>query len=265
MCNVYELKYDLFGWAKAHDELLHRNLALPGGVAFDQANIDLTWSTTLYPDYRAPIVRRGADGVDEVHFARWGMPSPQFVLKQAVDKKVAALTKKGQPHDYAELLRMQRDEGVTNLRNLESPHWRRWQAIENRCVVPITAFSEPDQVGGTYKPIWFSQSDERPLAYFAGVWTPWACVRKVKSGWEECDLYGFLTTEANVVVAPFHSKAMPVFLQSPEEVEIWLTAPWSEAVNLQRPLAADALRVVEPPPPRKVTDEESAPSLVAKA
>ena len=42
-----------------------------------------------------------------------------------------------------------------------------------------------------------SRLDEsRPLAFFAGVWTPHACVRKVKSGWEEIDAYGFMTTDA---------------------------------------------------------------------
>ena len=41
--------------------------------------------------------------------ARWGMPSPVFALK---DK-----------HS---------DPGVTNVRNVKSPHWRRWLGIENR-------------------------------------------------------------------------------------------------------------------------------------
>ena len=55
----------------------------------------------IFPDYPAPIVRTGADGVRELVLARWGMPSPAFALQ---GRKV--------------------DKGVTNIRNLGSPHWR---------------------------------------------------------------------------------------------------------------------------------------------
>ena len=34
----------------------------------------------IFPDYKAPIVRNQPDG-RELSFARWGMPSPGFVLK----------------------------------------------------------------------------------------------------------------------------------------------------------------------------------------
>lgn len=250
MCNLYELYYDVFGWAKAHEDLLGQHLSLPGGVAFSAANIDLSYSQFAYPDYRSPTVRLGPDGGHEAHFARWGMPSSKKRQIEAAKKRAERLDKQGKPYDFAELLRMEPDPGVTNIRDLENPHWRRWQGIENRCVVPITAFSEPDQVGGSLKPVWFALNGERPLAYFAGVWTAHACVKKIKTGWEECEFFGFLTTEANAVVAPFHSKAMPVFLRTAEEVETWLTAPWAEAVNLQRPLPEDALKVIDAPPRR---------------
>ena len=73
----------------------------------------------IYPDYAAPIVRVGEDGERELVTARWGMPSPKFALE---GKKV--------------------DKGVTNIRNVKSPHWRRWLGVEHRCVVPATEFSE---------------------------------------------------------------------------------------------------------------------------
>ena len=34
----------------------------------------------IFPDYPAPIVHTGADGVRELVTARWGMPSPAFAL-----------------------------------------------------------------------------------------------------------------------------------------------------------------------------------------
>jgi putative SOS response-associated peptidase YedK len=50
----------------------------------------------------------------------------------------------------------------------------------------------------------------RPLACFAGIWTNWTSVRKVKEGKTTNDLYGFLTTEPNNVVGPIHPNAMPI-------------------------------------------------------
>ena len=69
-------------------------------------------------------------------------------------------------------------------------------------------------------------------------------MRKIKEGEVTCDLFAFLTTEANADVAAYHSKAMPVILTEPADIETWLTAPWPEASRLHRPLPAGALRVV---------------------
>ena len=52
----------------------------------------------IFPDYPAPIVRNAPEGC-ELTLARWGMPSPIFALQG----------KKSDP-------------GVTNVRNVKSPH-----------------------------------------------------------------------------------------------------------------------------------------------
>jgi putative SOS response-associated peptidase YedK len=44
------------------------------------------------------------------------------------------------------------------------------------------------------------------------------------------ELFGFLTTEANAVVAPIHPKAMPVIPTSPAEVDRWLEADTPDAL-----------------------------------
>ena len=81
------------------------------------------------------------------------------------------------------------------------------------------------------------------MAVFAGIWTNWTSVRKVKEGETTNDLFGFLTTEPNDVVGRIHPKAMPVILTTPEEIEAWLTVPVEEALKLQRPLANGILKV----------------------
>jgi putative SOS response-associated peptidase YedK len=35
---------------------------------------------------------------------------------------------------------------------------------------------------GSRPPVWFALDESRPLAFFAGIWTRWLSVRKVKEG-----------------------------------------------------------------------------------
>jgi len=175
----------------------------------------------IFPDYAAPIVRNQPQG-RELTMARWGMPSPVLALRGKNS-----------------------DPGVTNVRNVASPHWRRWLGVESRCVVPFTSFSENEALpDGTRPPVWFALDETRPLAFFAGIWTRWTSVRKVKEGQTTNDLFAFLTCEPNKLVEAIHPKAMPVILTTRQEVDLWMTAPPQAALTLQRPLPDDALTIV---------------------
>jgi putative SOS response-associated peptidase YedK len=57
-------------------------------------------------------------------------------------------------------------------------------------------------------------------------------------------LFRFLMTEANAIVAPTNPNGMPVILTTPAEVDQWLEADIPGALALQRPLPDDALRIV---------------------
>ena len=94
MCNLYSI-------TKGQQAI--RELA---GAMRDNAG-NLPPLPGVFPDYAAPIVRNAPDGVRELTMARWGMPSPVFALKGRNS-----------------------DPGVTNVRNVASPHWRRWLGVE---------------------------------------------------------------------------------------------------------------------------------------
>lgn len=176
---------------------------------------------SIFPDKLAPVVHN-FDNERELTMMRWGMPNP-------VGSKYGPYS--------------------TNIRNVNSSHWRRWLQPESRCLVPVTSFSEyapdPNPATGKKDIVWFALNDRRPLFAFAGIWTDWNGTRGTKANPEigAHRLYAFLTTEPNRVVGPIHPKAMPVILRE-DDWDKWLNASTDDAMKLQRPWPDDQLEIV---------------------
>ena len=173
----------------------------------------------IFPKSVGPVIRR-QEGKLVWARMRWGLPGPpQFG---------------GAP--------------VTNIRNLKSPHWRPYLSAEHRCLVPFTAFSEYEDNSpkGAKRIRWFAPP-ARNMLFFAGLSMEWRGDYGTKKAPDvgAHQLFSFLTTEANLLVAPVHAKAMPVILRTRAECEEWLNAPAAEIEKIQaRVLPVDALEIV---------------------
>ncbi len=193
----------------------------------------------LGPDYvsrdkNGPVLRQTDDGY-EMKVMRWGFPPFRVRTKDG---------KRYMPP-------------ISNIRNLGENWWknvnRKWLTEpEYRCLVPFEQLAEPipkDDGGGT---AWFETTTE--YSFFAGVWRPWSGDTRLvpvegepkqKRVQADLELFAFLTTEANGVVAPIHEHAMPVIVTEQDEIDTWMAG--GDPAVLQRPLPDELLRRVDPP------------------
>jgi hypothetical protein len=81
-------------------------------------------------------------------------------------------------------LRLEPDGGIA-FSTTHRARTGRWLGIENRCVVPFVVLRV--QQGGRRRRVVCAERN-RPLAVFAGIWTHWTSVRKVKEGETANDL-----------------------------------------------------------------------------
>ena len=173
----------------------------------------------ILPTDAAPVVRLAPDGERELVTLSWGF--------------------------------VRRDPGkaprrVVNTRDdmaRANPFWR--SSFETRrCLVPVTAYSEPKGV----KPAtwhWFTITgdDPRPLFAFAGVWRRYAGPVKKDGPDVEVDVFSFLTTMPNALTATVNDERMPVLLVSESDFDTWLQGSPEEAFALVRPYPEAGMRI----------------------
>lgn len=177
--------------------------------------------SAIFPGHLAPVVRKAADGEREIAMLSWG-----FVLLQ----------------------NNRASRRVTNVRDdkvLASPFWR--ESFERRrCLVPASSFCEPKgERPATWH--WFALRGEepRPLFAFPGLWRRWRGPLKAGGPNVELDVFSFLTTVPNALVATVNHERMPVLLTDEQQFETWLSGSPQEAFSLIGCFDPDAMRIVQ--------------------
>ena len=221
MCNLYtyKLSRDEMAGLMQHYKLIGQVWAEDLAKAMQGLNA----SGEVYPKYTAPVVIE-QNGVQVLDRLKWGMPGP-FIPGQ----------------------KSTRPRFISNVRNTVSKHWTPWLAAAEvvvgkdknaggRCLVPAAAFAEPDE--HTSKPVinrWFKRTDGLPF-FFAGVWREWTGDHGTIKAPDVAKhrLFAFLTTDVGEDVRPVHSKATPLILRTPADVEQWLHGTAAEALELQK-------------------------------
>ena len=135
---------------------------------------------------------------------------------------------------------------MTNIRNVKSPHWRRWLGLESRCVVPATSFCEYADTKPRKTPIWFALRRGPAAVRLRGAVDALEGRARAeeRAGRGDHELFGFLTTEAER-----GSRAYPPegHAGDPDDAggdrQVAHGGP-PKALGLQRPLGDTALRIV---------------------
>lgn len=208
MCNLYSM-------TKAREAMLRLfKVGDNRAAAFEPKD-------AIFPGHAAPVVRTAEDGSRELTVMSWG-----FVLPQPG----------------------RAPRRVTNFRDdktRSSPFWR--DSFEHRrCLVPATAFAEPREVTpATWHWFALTGSEPRPIFAFAGIWRRWTGPLKKDAPPVTLDVFSFMTTMPNTLVATINHERMPVLLAGEDMQQTWLAGSPAEAFALARPHPPEAMRIVQ--------------------
>lgn len=175
----------------------------------------------IFPAGRAPVVRLASDGERELESLSWG-----FVLLQ----------------------RGRAPRRVTNVRDDKlavSPFWK-GSFAERRCLVPASSFAEPKgRNPATW--YWFAlKGDEpRPPFAFAGIWRRWQGPLKKDGPQVDIEVFAFVTTRPNPLVASIHPARMPVILAAQRDHDTWLSGSPKQALACVTTYPGEHMAIVQ--------------------
>ena len=175
----------------------------------------------IFPGHTAPIVRCAEDGEHELLELSWG-----FVLPQ--------------PGKAPRRVTNTRDDKV------QSAFWRD-SFQKRRCLVPASSFCEPN---GEVKPAtwnWFALAgeDPRPLFAFAGLWRRHVGPIKKDGPSVELDVFSFMTTLPNALVATVNHERMPVLLSTEASHDVWMNGSTEDAFSLCSSYPPEQMHLVQ--------------------
>ncbi len=136
---------------------------------------------------------------------------------------------------------------VTNVRDDKARTSQFWRESfdSRRCLVPATSFAEPREVTpSTWHWFALSATEPRSLFAFAGIWRLWKGPIRKDGPDVELDVYSFMTTVPNTLVATINHERMPVLLADEREWDTWLNGTPDEAFALARPYPPEAMVIV---------------------
>ena len=160
----------------------------------------------IFPGHMAPIIKQSEDGERELVMRSWG-----FILLR---------------EGYA-------PKRVTNTRD-DKATTKFWKDSfeKRRCLVPATAFCEPDE-GKPARWHWFAlNGGERPLFAFPGIYRQWKGPIKKDGPNVDIEVFSFMTTLPNTLTMTINHERSPVLLTEEAEFATWLSGTPEEAFGL---------------------------------
>lgn len=161
----------------------------------------------IFPGGMAPIIKQSVDGERELALRSWG-----FILLR---------------EGYA-------PKRVTNARDdkVQTKFWKN-SFVERRCLVPATAFCEPDE-GKPARWHWFALKGDgdRPLFAFAGIYRQWNGPIKKDGANVDIEVFSFMTTLPNTLTRTINHERSPVLLTEEAQFATWLTGTPEQACSL---------------------------------
>jgi putative SOS response-associated peptidase YedK len=178
----------------------------------------------IFPGHMAPIIKQSADGERELVLRSWG-----FILLR---------------DGYA-------PKRVTNARD-DKIHTKFWKDSfeKRRCLVPATAFCEPDE-GKPARWHWFAlkgdggADGDRPLFAFPAIWRQWKGPVKKDGPNLDIEVFSFLTTLPNSLTRTINHERSPVLLTEEAQFSAWLTGTPEEAFALIKTSDPAAMQIVQ--------------------